>query len=137
MCGSRASEPSSRSRVGLHDTRTGHGYWREQARRSLWRVVKSCVWELPVRALVPLSGSRPHAYSSALHACFQQLPSCTHWPQGGLGGKTAQAMRFDFILARTEGIAANSLRWVSRARISWKGGPPRTRSVNSWEAGGL
>ena len=39
MCGSRASEPSSRSRVGLHDTRTRGGYWREQARRSLWLVV--------------------------------------------------------------------------------------------------
>ena len=78
----------------------GHGYWREQARRSLWRVVKSCVWELPVRALVPLSGSRPHAYSSALHACFQRLPSCTHWPQrAGLlvGAHVVANCRPDFL----------------------------------------
>ena len=38
---------------------------------------------------------------------------------------------------QTEGIAAKSVRWVSRARIFWEDGPPRTLSVNSWEAGGL
>ena len=35
---------------------------------------------------------------------------------------------------QTEGIAAKSVRWVSRARIFWEDGPPRTLSVNSWEA---
>ena len=30
-----------------------------------------------------------------------------------------------------------NVRWVSRARIFWEDRPPRTLSVNSWEAGGL
>ena len=87
MCGSRASEPSSRSRVNLHDTRTHGGYWRERARRSLWLVVKSCAWELPARALVPLSGSCPHACSSAQHAYFNGCRAARIGHRAGLAGR--------------------------------------------------
>ena len=98
MCGSRASEPSSRSRVGLHDTRTRGGYWCEQARALAvagGRVV--CLG-----AASTSTGTAQRLLPARLLICaaclLQRLPSCTHWPQGGLGGKTAQAMRFDFLL---------------------------------------
>ena len=90
MCGSRASEPSSRSRVNLHDTRTRGGDWREPARRSLWLVVKSCAWEQPARALVPLSGSCPHAWLSALHACYNAAARTDHERRSGADIRAAE-----------------------------------------------
>ena len=128
-CGSRASEPSSRSHIGLYDTSTGGGSWREQARRSLRLVVESCAQQLPAGAqwLLP-------ARLLICAACLLP-PSCTHWPRAAqqcrhqsqhlqLNAAAGASGKF-FCYARTDANATKSVRWVSRARIFWEDGPPR------------
>ena len=91
MCGSRVRAQLLLSPFGLFDTRTGGGYWSEQARRSRWQVAELCARELPAHPLGTAQRLLPARLATrALQACSICCPAeCIGTPR--LGGNAESA----------------------------------------------
>ena len=164
MCGSRASEPSSRSRVGLHDTNTrrrlqGLG-WVQPTMGGMHAVKQAkhcsestCSFQVAVKGASTSSGTLRAAlgrcgtvpFSLNLHI-FPALPASTARLEGRGGQirnrdsvvkclKTALEIFF-FSHVSSDNAPCITSDFFARPHLLGRRAPP-PRSVNSWGAGGL
>ena len=98
MCGSRASEPSSRSRLSACTIRArmvGTGVSERGAR---WLVVELCARELPALPLGTAQRLLPVRLAICAAGLLHRPPGCRHCPQTGWAGTLAIGLAFDFCL---------------------------------------
>ena len=103
MCGSRASEPSSRSRLSACTIRArmvGAGVSERGAR---WLVAELCAHELPAHPLGTAQRLLPARLAICAAGLLNWPPGCTRCPQTGWAGKLGTASRLTLLChARTQ-----------------------------------